>query len=120
MSCSSLALTDPAVAAERTSGARARDVPAFTVSTLAPRRHRYCVCIFVLNEGKKIIAQLERMRGLSDTVDIVIADGGSIDGALALDRLESAGVTALLVKTGPGRLSAQMRMALAYALDQGY
>ena len=32
----------------------------------------------------------------------------------------SCRLRALLVKTGPGRLSAQMRMALAYALDEGY
>jgi hypothetical protein len=30
------------------------------------------------------------------------------------------GVRAVLVKTGPGKLSAQMRMAFAYALEQGY
>ena len=50
----------------------------------------------------------------------MIADGGSTDGSLALDVLRAAGCRALLVKTGPGRLSAQLRMAYAWALDQGY
>ena len=101
-------------------GAAPREVPAFTVSAFAPKRHRYCLCVFVLNEGKKIVAQLDRMRGLADTVDIVIADGGSTDGALAPAVLRAGNVRTLLVKTGPGKLSAQMRMALAYAMDEGY
>ncbi len=33
---------------------------------------------------------------------------------------QSAGVRGLLVKTGPGKLSAQLRCAYAFALDQGY
>lgn len=95
-------------------------VPAFTVTELQPRRARYCVCVFVLNEGARILAQLERMRAPAATVDIVIADGGSTDGALSPATLGALGVRALLVKTGPGKLSAQMRMALAWALQQGY
>ena len=97
-----------------------REVPSYRVTEFAARRHRYCVCVFVLNEGDKIRAQVERMRGIDETVDIVIADGGSTDGALTPERLRRAGVRTLLVKTGPGGLSAQMRMALAYALDEGY
>jgi hypothetical protein len=34
--------------------------------------------------------------------------------------LEPLGVNTLLVKTGPGKLGAQMRMAFAWALDRGY
>jgi glycosyltransferase involved in cell wall biosynthesis len=78
------------------------------------------VAVFVINEGQKIRAQLERMRPLADQVDIVIADGGSTDGSLAADRLTQCGVRALLVKTGPGKLGAQMRMAFAWAMTQGY
>jgi glycosyltransferase involved in cell wall biosynthesis len=52
--------------------------------------------------------------------DLVIADGGSNDGSVTGARLEPFGVRALLVKTGPGKLSAQMRMAMAWALEEGY
>ena len=100
--------------------APAREVPEYVASAFTGRRHRHCVCVFVLNEGAKIIAQLERMRAVQDAVDIIVADGGSTDGALAPDRLRALGIRALLVKTGPGKLSAQMRMALAFALDEGY
>jgi len=52
--------------------------------------------------------------------DIVIVDGGSTDGSLETEKLTQRGVRGLLVKTGPGRLSAQLRCAYAFALDQGY
>lgn len=60
------------------------------------------------------------MQSLQATADIIIADGGSTDGSTDPAELAEAGVRALLVKRGPGRLSAQMRMALSYALDRGY
>jgi dolichol-phosphate mannosyltransferase len=97
-----------------------QQVPAHCVTELAHRRHPYCLCVFVLNEGERIIAQLAKMRPFAGQVDIIVADGGSTDGALACANLEAGRVRSLLVKTGPGRLSAQMRMGLAYALDQGY
>ncbi len=85
-----------------------------------PRRQRYCVAVFVINEGTRILAQLDRMAPFADTIDMVIADGGSTDGSLADEHLVPRGVNTLLVKTGSGRLSAQMRMAMAFAMDRGY
>src|SRR4029077_20132302 len=74
----------------------------------------------VIDEGERIRAQLERMRPYVQELDVVIADGGSTDGSLARAYLETTVVRALLTKTGPGKLSAQMRMAMAWALEQGY
>jgi hypothetical protein len=100
--------------------ARGWQVPEFSVCEWGPRQTRYCVCVFVLNEGPRIRAQLGRLRAHAGRIDLVIADGGSTDGALAAGLLAASGVRALLTKIGPGRLSAQMRMALAYALYRGY
>jgi hypothetical protein len=50
----------------------------------------------------------------------LILDGGSSDGSTNADSLRIYGVRALLIKRGPGRLSAQLRMGYAWALRQGY
>lgn len=99
-----------------------REVPAYTVTQFRPGTspQRYCVAIFVINEGQKILAQLDKMTPLAEQIDIVIADGGSTDGSLSDDNLLPRRVHTLLVKRGPGKLSAQMRMAFDYALNQGY
>jgi dolichol-phosphate mannosyltransferase len=95
-------------------------VPEYETLELRSRRSRYCVCVFVLNEGERIRRQLERMRPLAADIDVIIADGGSSDGALDAATLEAAGVRARLTKRGRGRLGAQMRMAFAWALGEGY
>jgi dolichol-phosphate mannosyltransferase len=97
-----------------------RAVPAFTCERYRPKSAPYCACVLVLNEQGKLQKQLDRMAPLAGHADIIIADGGSTDGSTDRGELEPRGVTALLTKTGPGKLGAQMRMAFAWALDQGY
>jgi dolichol-phosphate mannosyltransferase len=95
-------------------------VPAHDRFVFTPKQHRYCVAVFVINEGDRVRNQLREMSALADRMDIIVADGGSTDGSLALDTLDEFKLHALIVKRGPGKLSAQMRMAMAYALDAGY
>ena len=95
-------------------------VPEYERLVLAEKRHRYCVAVFAINEGDRLRNQLAAMAPLADRIDIVVADGGSTDGSLAPDSLGEFRLRALLVKRGPGRLSAQMRMAIAFVLDEGY
>ena len=95
-------------------------VPAYEQHVFHPRRHRYCIAVFVINEGERVRRQLREMAPLAEEIDIVVADGGSTDGSLALDSLAEFRLRALLIKRGPGKLSAQMRMAMAFALAQGY
>lgn len=102
---------------------RARwQVPDFQTPLWRGRQQPYCVVIPVINEGGRIASLLERMAALkmARVADIIIVDGGSTDGSLAHERLQCLGVRGLLVKTGPGKLSAQLRCAYAFALDQGY
>lgn len=96
-----------------------QDIPLHLSHIFAPRLHRYCAIVGVLNEGDKFRSQLARMQPYRDRLDIVIADGGSTDGATTPDYLQDK-ATALLVKTGPGFLSTQYRIALHFALTQGY
>jgi len=95
-------------------------LPDFTVEAFAPKRTKHCVVIPVINEGTRFLRQLAGMAAANLGVDIIVADGGSNDGSTVHDRLRQLGVRTLLTKTGPGRLSAQLRMGFAYALDQGY
>ena len=95
-------------------------VPAHEQHILGPKRHRYCVAVFVINEGERVRKQLRQMSSLADRIDIIVADGGSTDGSLALDTLDEFKLRALLIKRGPGKLSAQMRMAIAFAMAEGY
>lgn len=95
-------------------------IPAHDAVILAERRHDHVLVIPVINEGERIRGQLRRVAEARLPVDVVVADGGSTDGSLDLDFLRSVGVRALLTKTGPGKLSAQLRMAYGWCLAQGY
>lgn len=97
-------------------------VPTFDIPLWLGQRHSYCVVIPVINEGSRIRHLLERMadQKIAVIADIIIVDGGSTDGSLDLSMLRDYGVQGLLVKTGLGKLSAQLRCAYAFALDHGY
>lgn len=95
-------------------------IPVYRMTELAPRRSKYVVVVPVINEGKRVLDQLARMRDVSGMPDIVLADGGSTDGSTEPSRLSELGVRTLLVKEGEGRLGAQLRMAFWYALEEGY
>ena len=95
-------------------------VPAFGIDELAPRGTRFCIGIPVIDEGDRIRRQLAEMQALPLEADVVVADGGSSDGSVEPAFLSEVGVRTLLTKTGPGRLSAQLRMLFAYALVEGY
>jgi glycosyltransferase involved in cell wall biosynthesis len=96
------------------------DFPDFEVELINKKYNEYCVCVFVINEGERIQKQLKKMKKYSNQVDIVVADGGSTDGSLEKSFLKEQNVRALLTKKGKGKLSAQMRMAFAWALSEGY
>lgn len=97
-------------------------VPGYQVVFQLEKQHAYCVVIPVINEGMRIRNLLDRMMGLgiSRIADIIIVDGGSTDGSLSVENLRMQNVRCLLLKTGPGKLSAQLRCAYAFALEKGY
>lgn len=97
-------------------------VPSFDTPLWLGKQHAYCVVIPVINEGERIKNLIARMATLNiqNIADIIIIDGGSTDGSLDIQLLQQQGVRGLLVKTAAGKLSAQLRCAYAFALDQGY
>ncbi len=97
-------------------------VPAFDCACFAPRKTKYCLLIPVINEGARILRELARLQkaGVSALCDVILCDGGSTDGSMQEKRLADLGVNALLIKTGPGKQGAQLRMGLWWALNRGY
>lgn len=97
-------------------------VPDYRAAEFNARQSDYCLLIPVINEGARILTELGRAQraGVDKLCDIVICDGGSTDGSMKADTLQLYGVNTLLVKTGPGKQGAQLRMGLYFALNRGY
>jgi dolichol-phosphate mannosyltransferase len=96
------------------------ELPAATVEPLGPKSSEYCVLIPVLNEGTRIKELLREMRRLPDRPDVIICDGGSVDGCTATELMRELGVRCVIRKTGPGKMSSQLRLLFAYALLEDY
>jgi len=97
-------------------------VPAYQSPLWLGKRFPYAVIIPVINEGERLHRFLEHMNqvNIPQMADIIIVDGGSTDNSLHLEQLREKNICGLLVKTGPGKLSAQLRCGYAFALEQGY
>ncbi|MDD4849398.1 MAG: glycosyltransferase family 2 protein [Gemmiger sp.] len=97
-------------------------VPAYRCEEFAPRHAEYCLLIPVINEGARILTELGRIQkaGIDKLCDVILCDGGSVDGSMAPATLQLYDVNTLLTKTGPGKQGAQLRMGLHFALERGY
>lgn len=99
-----------------------KGIPRFSCTEYNTKTKDYVVLIPVINEGDRIINELNRARDNSiyDYVDIVICDGGSTDGSTEENRLRQLCVNSLLVKMDEGKQGAQLRMGIWWALKRGY
>ncbi len=97
-------------------------VPDFECREYEEKKTSYCICIPIINEYENIRLELmrARMNKVHTLCDIIICDGGSADGSNDDDMLRSLGVNTLLIKKGPGRQGAQLRMGFYWALKRGY
>lgn len=99
-----------------------KGVPDFQCAEWDSKKHDYCVLIPVINEGDRILRELFRAykHEIYDIADIVICDGDSNDGSMDEKKLSKLKVNTLLVKKGPGKQGAQLRMGMYWALERGY
>lgn len=96
------------------------ELPYFEEVQINKKRSEYALVIPVINEGLRIQKQLLELKKHKFAVDIVIADGGSNDGSVDVSFLKKTGATILLIKRDNGKLSAQLRIAYAWCLKNGY
>lgn len=99
-----------------------KGVPDFSSKEFSKKNNKYCLCIPIINEGKKITDELltAKKNKINRIVDIIICDGGSTDGSTDEKQLKNSGVNTLLIKQGPGKQGAQLRMGFYWALERGY
>ena len=109
----------PAVAAGGRPPGMTWQPPVFDRVEFFERRTRYCVAVIVWNEGERLRDQLERMRTCGEQADLIVADWQSDDGSTDPEVLHRLGVRSLLT-THEGGLGTAIRMAIAYAVEQGY
>lgn len=97
-------------------------VPDFVSAEFAPKSKDYAVLIPIINEGDRILHELTRAQQakVAAWADLVICDGGSTDGSTDAEKLQQREVNTLLVKKGPGKQGAQLRMGFWWALQRGY
>lgn len=105
-----------------TLNSKSAQVPSFDVHEFSPKNSSFAVVVPVINEGARISSLIKRFgdNGISEHADIIIVDGGSTDGSLGHGFLRDANIRTLLVKTGSGKLSAQLRCAYSYCVDENY
>ncbi len=96
------------------------DLPECEFECFFEKRSRICVVIPVLNEGERFLAQMLEMKPLLEKYDTLICDGGSSDGSTSPERVRALGARAVLFKKGAGKLSSQLRLAYAFAMEEGY
>ena len=65
-------------------------LPKHELYRITQKKNKYLICIPVLNEGKKFINQLKKMKELrvNTVADIIICDGGSTDGSADIEMLK--------------------------------
>lgn len=97
-------------------------VPAHECREFSPKSKDFVILIPVINEGERIIRELNRAKdaGIPDVADIVICDGGSTDGSTEENQLKELKINTLLIKIGAGKQGAQLRMGIDWALKRNY
>ena len=97
-------------------------VPKFEINEFSPKKTKYCLLIPIINEGDRILKELERAQKVktSNLIDIIICDGDSNDGCTDHELLKSLDINTLLVKKDIGKQGAQLRMGIWWALERGY
>lgn len=95
-------------------------VPKYSINKFKSKQNQTALLIPIINEGKRILLQLERIIAIKPEVDIIIADGGSTDDTLKNIIESQIQITSFLRKEDKGKLSAQLRLGFDYCIKEKY
>lgn len=96
------------------------ELPKYDVVNLHSKSNDYALVIPTYNEGERIQKQLTRIQALNLAIDVIITDYPSNDGSTNPEALQRLGVTTLVSLGEPGGLSASLRSAYYYAMENNY
>ncbi|MDR1012895.1 MAG: glycosyltransferase family 2 protein [Lactobacillales bacterium] len=99
-----------------------KGIPKFSVKEYKKKQSDYCLLIPIINEKERIHQELLRAKKaeVSQQIDIIICDGGSVDGSTKEQVMKTLDVNTLLVKDDAGKQGAQLRIGIFFALKRGY
>ena len=97
-------------------------LPSYKMVFWVEKTKSKCLIIPVINEGERIVTFVKKLNDLfvHEILDIIIVDGGSTDGSLDINFLKENNIKGLILKTGEGRLGAQLRIGYYFALKNNY
>jgi dolichol-phosphate mannosyltransferase len=97
------------------------EIPEFRIDFSKEKKSKYLILIPVINEGERILKQLQSIKEANLGLDLLLVDGGSFDGSMEINNLKNnLNVDCLITKIGAGKLSSQLRIGFAWGLYQGY
>lgn len=97
-----------------------RFVPKYSQQIFQKPKSKYAIFIFVLNEGKRIIDQINKWSNYLSSYDLYIVDGGSIDNSNEKLDFYKSNTSGILIKEEDGGLSYQMLIAFDFGLLNSY
>ncbi len=96
------------------------EIPSYSKKELSVRKSKYCIITALWNEGEKALTQYRSMKRYTAESDFIIAiRGEDLDKFSDEELKEQFGIRTILKIDSPGQSTAY-RVAMSYALDQGY
>ena len=100
------------------------NIPKYKIKQLEKKKNNYCICIPVINEGKRLNEELENaIKGKIDkNVDVIIIDSGSTDGSTSIENLKKYKVNTLIEMEEKRKYtqSKALKAGFYFAIKRGY
>lgn len=96
----------------------------YDILELRKKKNKYCLCIPILNEGERIIKELESAstEKLQDKIDFILLDSGSDDSSVSMKNLKKYKINTIITmqKKKKYTQSEALKAGFYFALKRGY